>query len=171
MCGEIPNGHWAKDVVLHFTVGNSLALLNLDTTLDHIVEIRVNEICVEEPNGGTISPNMWRVQLGPNLETNEASNAGGYGWAFNIDDAVVTHTVFDRPRVITLNNRGKLNIINARMFSIDENNRVTNATFKSATLHLTFVMKKALWVPEVFLEEDRTFPLNARGEKSTKATF
>jgi hypothetical protein len=73
--------------------------------------------------------------------------------------------------VVSVNNKGLIRNISATIRSVAANGDVSSPAFTSATLHMTVVMKNALWVPEVILQEDKDFPLNARGLQSTKHRF
>jgi len=169
MCGEIPAGHYAKDVVLHFPTNTASVRLPLPFQFEHVVEIRVNEITVTSPNGGAVEPNLWRLQLGPQLETHQVCNAAGDGYAFNINNGFVSYTRYDRPRVLQVNNRGQINHLTARLMTVSAANAVADPTFVSATVNLTFVMKKPLWVPDYEIEQAQNLPQNAMGLLSTKA--
>lgn len=169
MCGEIPPGHYAKDVVLHFPTNVSSVRLPLPFQFEHVTEIRINEITVTAPNGGAVEPNLWRVQLGPNLETHQICNAAGDGYAFNITAGAISHVSYDRPRVLQVNNRGQINHLSARLMTVSAANVVGNPVFTSATISLTLVMKKPLWVPDYVIEEGKFLPQNATGTLSTKS--
>ncbi len=171
MCGEIPKGHYGKDVVLHFETNNNFARLDFPYTFEHITEIRINEITIVDPNAGLAVPNLWRIEFTPLMETVQVCTAGGAGYAFNINSATISHVSYDRPRVVSVNNRAQMSSISGRLVTVSPVGVVGDPVFTDATFNLTFIMKNPTWVPEKIMALDKTEPLYNRGINSTRARF
>lgn len=169
MCGEIPPGHFGHTVCIRLLNNNPRAIVSLGKQLEHIVEIRLDEYAVTNPNGGAISPSLWTLRFeNYHFYAYQTTNAGGKtGHRLVIDNAAATHIVYDRPRILSHENEGKLNKVQLEV--TDETG--ADVTFTDATFFITFVCKIPHWTAEEQLEDDATNPRNANLPFSTRPRF
>ncbi len=169
MCGEIPVGHFKIDVIVHFNANESSVVVPLQRQLEHIREVRLNEYCIVAPNGGAVTPNIWRLSLGAMLTEDMVTNVVGSGYCFVVDNAVCTHVHYDNPRLFTTNSRGYIRDLQVKLSTVSVSE--APATFTEATFFLSFVCKDPLWSPEAVIAKDLALPQNAMGQFSTRAPF
>lgn len=111
---------------------------------------------------GSFSPCLWRIEF-PDLIT--ASHIGniGMGHAIAIDNADVTHVVYDTPRVMSVSNKGRLASLRMRIVSVGDNDFAspggTAARFVSANFWMSFICKDPTWQqPEQVTRSDAQLP-------------
>ncbi len=167
MCGDIPKGHYAKDVTIAFTTNQTSIRLPLPFKFENVEQIRLREVFVK----GAAATGLWRLQVNPDQTAQEVSNANGEGTVIGVDNTGVTHTIFTNPRVITDVGRGTLIDCVATISAVDATNNIVTPTFTQAFFVLQFIMKKPFYDPQATLDAERANPLNARGQYSTRAPF
>lgn len=166
MCGEIPNGHYKIDVTVHLSTNQTDAIILLPRKFEWTREMWINELMIV---GGPVG--LLRIDFGGMQREQEVTNALGSGYSFVVDNAVVAHTVYDRPRIVTVDHRGQFSQIQVSIRNVT-NNVLTIPTFTNATFLLSFIMKDVAWIqPEMVAIQDRLVPQSAAGQFSTRAPF
>lgn len=123
-----------NEVAVRLGANQITAHVDLGKKLEHIIELRIDEYAVRTPNGGAVTPSLWRLWIKgfyPEITT----NANGRGYPIVIDNATLTHVVYTRPRVMSTQNNGEMNHLDIEIR--DENGAAV--TFDDATFYLTFV--------------------------------
>lgn len=166
MCGEVPKGHYKTDVVVHLQNNQTTVKIPITRKLEWVKEVWLTEFQITNP--GNIG--VYRVDLGDMLRQQEVGNITGKGFTFVVDSTVITHTVFERPRMVTSDKRGQILELDVTVQDVTTGNVVV-PTFDTATFFLTFVMRDPNWSPELEQFIDRNLPQNAAGQFSTRAPF
>ncbi len=166
MCGEVPPGHYKIDVVVHLGTNESTIKIPLQRKMEWVREIWLTEYQVI--NSPTIG--LFRIALSDALTEQSVTNATGHGMCFAVDNTVVSHNVYEKPRIVTVENRGQLIELDVKVRDVSTG-AVVVPTFTNATFFFTFVMKDPLWNPDEIIAQDIRLPQNAAGQFSTRAPF
>lgn len=106
MCGEIPKGHSAVDVVVCLPTNTPSLVVNLPRQFMNVREIRLREYFMQGATAGA-----YRVKFVNDQVTAEQTNAGGDGLIFAVDtNENLIH--YDNPRTVALYERGSLTNLN-----------------------------------------------------------
>lgn len=167
MCGDIPKGHYAKDVVAFLQTNQTFIRVPLPHDFENVVEIRCREGFVV----GAGAVGAWRIKVDTQMPEDEATNAIGQGFVFGINNTTCTHVVYTNPRVVTKAHRTKMTDLVVYISGVSAANAATVPTYTQAFFIFTFVMKNARFEPGLALLQDATLPQNARGPFSTKAPY
>jgi hypothetical protein len=136
---------FTHEVAVRLTGGGSEVVVPTGKTLEFVTHLLLTEYCINNPNGGAIAPSLWRLRFKNNeFVASTTTNAGGTGHPLVISNATATHVVYDTPRVISRDYKGRLNSL--FMEVIDENGSVV--AFDDMTIFLTFVCADADWYPQ-----------------------
>jgi len=137
MCGEIQEWQIARSVCIRLITNGNKQLVTLGSKFDDVEEIRLDEIMVTNFNGGVSAAAYVKLyQNGMNEAT--CNNEQEPGLLIGID-VLNPHTVYQRPRVISVGNMVNINSFNVEM-------RLPGgavATFNEAVLILTFVCRRS----------------------------
>ena len=166
MCGEVPAGHYAIDVVVHLAANQTNVVIPLPRKMEWLSEIWLNEYQVI----GSPSIGLFRLNLKNLLQQQEVTNAVGEGYCVLVDSTVVSHIVYQKPRVVTVNKRGQVHQLEVNLQDVT-GNALAVPTFTSATFMFTFIMRDPHWSPEHTIAGDKLLPQNAAGQFSTRAPF
>ncbi len=132
------------DVVVRLGANESVGRVSLGKNVNSVVEVHLNEYAVRNPNGGAVTPSLWRLYFRGDFFSETTTNALGRGYPIVIDNAVMTHVVYTRPRVMSRANKGKIDWL---QFEIRDEAGNT-VTFDDATFYISFVCA----VPEMSLD-------------------
>lgn len=166
MCGDLKPGESAAQLVVHFLSGTTSARVVLNTRLEHIVEWRLTDYSIVNPNGGALTPNMWKFEI-VGIPEFETSNTGVPGFAITMNSATATWAHYDNPRVISKFNSGYVNTINCQLRTYAG----AAAAFDEATFHFTIVTKDAKFRPQQYMLDDRQTPNFPSMQYDTRATI
>ena len=123
------------EVVARLGANGVNARIDIGKKLEHIVELRLDEYAIRTPNGGAVTPSLWRLWFKGRFYEEATTNANGRGYPIVIDNATLTHVVYTRPRVISTQANGEMNHLE---FEIRDENGAA-VTFADATFYFTFV--------------------------------
>lgn len=137
------------DVVLRLGQNEASGRVSVGKQLADIIEVRIDEYAVRNPNGGAVTPSLWRLWFHDDFYQEPTTNARGRGYPIVIDNATVTHVVYTRPRVISRKQKEMLNWLQYEIR--DENNNLV--TFDDATFYLSFVTRAADWSEQQVMQE------------------
>lgn len=151
MC-QLKNGEVMHVVALRLTA-TGVQNIDLGRQFEHVKEIRLAEYHVLNPNGGALTPSVWKLKFSAEhfypYETTNA--AGGFGSVIVINDAACTHVLYhEHPRVLSKANRGRLSHVEVGLFT----ETGANASFTDATIFLHVICHDPAWVPERIIWED-----------------
>ena len=166
MCGEVPKGHYAIDVVVHLQNNQTTVKVPLTRKLEWVTEVWLTEYQVD--TAGAVG--AYRLGLGNMLKQQQISNVPGDGFVFAVDATTVTHVVYQKPRKVTVDNRGWELALDVSVRNVT-NGAIEIPTYSSATFFLTFILKDPSWSPELELFIDKSLPQNTTGQFSTRAPF
>lgn len=127
------------EVAIRLTANRSK--VSLGKKLEHVTEIRLDEYAINTP--GAVST-MWRLDFGQGIFSELTSNATGLGYPIVVDNATLTHVLYERPRVVSTQQFGEMNTINVNI--VDGSGAAV--TFTDMVLYLSFVCQ----VPEYNME-------------------
>ena len=160
MCGEIPEGCYGQDLVVHFKNGEAAVTLSFPRRFENVVEIRMLEYDAQLNVGGHSTTHLYRLDLNDtNIQEQCVTNAPGKGFCFVLNpnyaqDSLSEHHVYNVPRIISVTQKGMLNQLMCRLFLVDSNlsvdgvNSVIPVTwFREATFFIQVIMKDPTWVP------------------------
>src|SRR5271167_1150351 len=167
---DLAKGYYKKDVVLYYGANQNVLNFQLPHKFENVKQILLIEYSVVAPNGGAVSPNLWRLDIGPQLAQNLVTNAVGSGACLIMDSAICSHTHYDTPIIYSLEPQGAITSFSANFFAVTAAGLVP-ATFTEATVFLTFIMQDKAWMPDQAMLQYVSDPQNAKGQFSTRSPF
>ena len=97
------------DVVVRLGANENRTRVTLGKQLNHVKEVHLNEYAIRNPNGGALTPSLWRFNFnGGDFYSEVTTNAQGSGYPFVIDSATMVHVIYTRPRVMSRDGKGKM---------------------------------------------------------------
>jgi len=168
MCGEIPKGHTARDVVLVFDANSTNVRLGLPFQFHNVVEVRVREVYFQGANFA-----VGRLKFNLDAVEHEACNAVGEGFVFGLNTGATgfSHTVYTNPRKISDRFRPVLTEVNATIDSLTSTTALGTPGYTLAFFVLTFIMRDEPYTPAAVFEQRQQDPRIAKGEFSTRAPW
>ncbi len=89
--------------------------INLQRKFNNVVMLRIDEFLIVNPNGGAVVPPVYLIDFGEHLSTDNVNTNARSGWPIAIDNATVTHTVYEKTRDIALQTEAELNNVRIRV--------------------------------------------------------
>ena len=149
---DIKRGYYRVDAALRFETNQNSVTITLPQRLEHVVEMHINEYIVRTPNGGALTPDIWKMTFPDMITPNHISNMGT-GYPFAIDNATLTHVVYDTPRVVSLTNKGWITTLRVELTALNG-----PAQFADATFWISFICKNGSWDPAQIMAADIATP-------------
>lgn len=165
MCGDIPAGHTARDVVLVFSANQTSVRLGLPFQFHNVVEVRVREVFVQGANFA-----IGRLKFNNDATEHEACNAVGEGFVFGVDGAI-SHTVYTNPRKISDRSKAIITDVFCTLTGILGNDVVIAPTYTQAYFVLTFIMRDERYDAAATFQQRQEDPSTAKGQFSTRAPW
>lgn len=156
MCGDLGPGQSAHTVCVRLGANETEARVSVGKRLEHVVEVWLDEYAIDTPNGGGIAPDMWRIKVLDNLYPKMTTNATGTGHPILVDNATYTHHEYQRPRVLSEQNKASLNFIQLQI----TDNTGAPVVFTSMTLFLTIITQDPTWSPDRVLAQKLLLPVD-----------
>lgn len=155
MCGEVPAGF--KKVQVFLRLGQNQTLLNqtLGTQIPHVHEVWLDEFSVRNPNGGGVNPDIMLLKFEGQLQNDITGANGDQGHPLYIDNASLTHVVYQRPRLVCAKHILSMQQITISVKNIDG----TTPTFDDMNISLTFVCRDGTWTHTKAVANDRFFSM------------
>lgn len=156
MCGTIPAGHKAYTIMIRLGANENVTRVKLDQNLSHIRQIRLDEYAIRNPNGGAVDPDLWRIDFQGTFYSSLTTNATGIGYPIIVDNSVLTHVVYTRPRIMSEEHHAKMTFL---QLSIKDENGA-NVTFDTMTLFITVVCQLPTWSADRVMAQTHLIPVD-----------
>ena len=167
MCGEVPRGCYTIDVAVHLTANQTNLVVPLPRKLEHVEQIWLTEYQLVAAGG----VGLYRLDLKNMLKHTQVSNAAGDGFCFAVDNTTVAHTVYTKPRTMTVD--GQMQVLELNLTVRDvSTGAIVVPTYTNATFFLTFICRQPGWDPDQRIRDTvLDNPLAAQRQFSTRAPF
>lgn len=132
MCGDIPPGHSARDIVVVLPTDSASALIRLPFQFKNVTEIRLREYSTIGATTG-----VYRCKLANDIITDQQSNALGDGFVFSLVTAAA-HVHYDNPIVVARYERGSVSQLNVQVARLDPVTLAPGTAVTYTSLHFLF---------------------------------
>lgn len=166
MCGDIPDGHTARDVTLVFSKDQTNVRFGLPYQFHNVVEVRVREVFVNAPNFS-----MGRLKFNNDAVEHEACNAVGEGFVFACRQKDISHTVYTNPRKISDRSKAIVTDVFCTLTGLRGNDVLIAPNYTEAYFVLTFIMRDERYDAAATFQQRQEDPSTAKGQFSTRAPW
>lgn len=142
MCGDLPAGHKKYTVCMRLGANADTGRVFIVGKIDNVKEVWLEEYAIRDPNGAAVTPSLWKLNMGGFGTHVETSSGAGTGYPLVIDNASLTHVVFTRPRVMSIDGKAA---VTSFEYSLTDADTGAAATFLDATFYVSFIYEIEGW--------------------------